>query len=38
MKKIAAIAIAAIVIAGCWVKGKLDKPPEAKYKRTYPTY
>jgi predicted small lipoprotein YifL len=31
------LAIAAAIAAGCGVKGKLDKPPEAEYKRTYPT-
>jgi predicted small lipoprotein YifL len=38
MKKFATFAIMAAMLAACGVKGRPDRPPEAKYKRTYPTY
>jgi predicted small lipoprotein YifL len=37
MKKLAILAAIALLASSCGIKGTLDKPPEAKYKRTYPS-
>ncbi|MDR2099149.1 MAG: lipoprotein [Rickettsiales bacterium] len=38
MKKFLSIIVAAGMLASCGIKGGLDKPPDAKYKRTYPAF
>lgn len=38
MQKFILLILVSIVIASCGIKGHLDTPPDAKYKRTYPSY
>ena len=38
MKKITLLLLLGIIMTSCGLKGHLDTPPDAKYKRTYPTY
>jgi uncharacterized protein YceK len=38
MKKVLILLVVCLLTSSCGVKGDLDKPEGAKYKRTYPAF